>query len=254
MTLNLIFHIFQADNGSYPNGVNLTVIQAAANRIQQDFNEFNVIWNVASINFHKDSSYYCIASYSSGEWMNQVDVMKETYAINPATNLNVYISCQYPSSGGTLLGFGTFPWDKNALTKLGGVWLNSLAVGGTQRTLTHELGHNLGLWHTFHGVSEMPGGCLNPCYENYHSVTDEKANTVGDYCADTPATPTNFVCAAPAGTDCYKVSWGETDYSNYMGYSGDPCMNHFTDQQVGRIHCWGCSALSAAMPVPCAQS
>jgi len=27
-----------------------------------------------------------------------------------------------------------------------------------------------------------------------------------------------------------------------MGYAGDSCWNHFTDQQVSRMHCWLCNA------------
>jgi len=253
MKLNLIFHVFQSANGSYPNGVNQAVINAAVAQLQQDYNNYNLIWNLVSTNFHKDSAYYCIAPYSSNKWQAQVDQMKLKYAVSPSKNINIFVSCQTPGTSGTLLGFGTFPWDKNALTSLGGVWCNSLAIGKGQRTMTHELGHNLGLWHTFHGVSEL-SGCSNACYENYHSPIDSAANAIGDFCADTPGTPVNYNCKAPPGADCYKVSWGQTDFTNYMSYSDDSCMNHFSDQQVGRIHCWGCSALSSVMPVSCAQS
>jgi len=256
MEVNVVFHVFQAANGSYPNGVNLTIVQDAFDQLVQDYGPHNVLWKLGDIKFVENSAYYCIAPYSSTnqQWLNQVNALKEQYAYQPDKYLNVFITCQTPGTAGTLLGFGTFPWDKAALTNLGGVWMNSLAVGTGLRTLTHEMGHNLGLWHTFHGVSEMFGGCLNPCYENYHSPTDSKANLVGDFCADTAATPTNYQCAPPSGSDCYGVSWGQTDFSNFMGYSGDPCMNHFTDQQVGRIHCWGCSMLNSLMPYGCAES
>jgi len=253
MKVNLIFNVFQAANGSYPNGVNQAVVNAAVAQLQQDYNPFNVLFTVVATHFIKNSTYYCIGPYSGTQWQSQVNQMKTQYAVTPSKNINVYVSCQTPGSSGTLLGFGTFPWDKAALTNMGGVWMNSLAMGKGMKTLTHELGHNLGLWHTFHGVSEQ-SGCSSACYENYHSPTDAAANKVGDFCADTPATPVNYNCKPPTGTDCYKVSWGQTDYSNYMAYSDDPCMNHFTDQQVGRIHCWGCTALSSQMPSPCAQS
>lgn len=45
---------------------------------------------------------------------------------------------------GTLLGMGTFPWDSAALTSEGGLWLNSEFVGRGQKTINHEIGHNLG--------------------------------------------------------------------------------------------------------------
>lgn len=58
--------------------------------------------------------------------------------------------------GAGLLGYSTFPWDYNDKTFLDGVVvLYSSLPGGTLapynkgRTLTHEIGHWLGLYHTF---------------------------------------------------------------------------------------------------------
>ena len=81
----------------------------------------------------------------------------------------------------------------DALRSVGGLWINSITInseGQAKRiaTLPHELGHNFGLWHTFHGVSEV-SGCGNACKENVHPIVDPQADTVGDFCADTPATP-----------------------------------------------------------------
>jgi len=252
MQVNLIFHVFNAQNGTSPNGVNQAVINGAFAQLDQDFNEYNVEFNLVKTLFHNDGNYYCIAPYGTNDWIIQVDEMKTEYAVDPAKNLNVFVSCQDPSSQGTLLGFGTFPWDPLALTSVGGVWMNSLATWQGKRTLTHELGHNFGLWHTFHGVSEV--SCSSPCAENYHSPTEEAANNVGDFCMDTPGTPVNYNCRAPGGSDCKGVSWGQTDFTNFMSYSNDACMNHFTDEQVERIHCWSCSALKSVMAAPCAQS
>ena len=36
-----------------------------------------------------------------------------------------------------------------------GLWMNAFFFGAGQKTLSHEAGHNLGLWHSFHGVSEV---------------------------------------------------------------------------------------------------
>lgn len=143
--------------------------------------------------------------------------MKDQYAVDPQHNLNIYVTCQDPSEDGTiLLGIATFPWDpgsselnidpslsshtkfrslshfvfvtfsfekKDALTKQGGLWVNSLSLStewqnDRDKTLQHEMGHNLGLWHTFHGVSEV-AGCNDPCREVVHEFTDPKADLVG---------------------------------------------------------------------------
>jgi hypothetical protein len=108
------------------------------------------------------------------------------------------------------------------LGPLGGVWLNSAYTGLAQRTLTHELGHNFGLFHPFQGFEVGVPASKCPtldCYEAVHPPSDYKANYVGDFCADTPATPVNYNCANPDGTDCYGTPFGNTDFDNYMAYA-----------------------------------
>jgi hypothetical protein len=118
--------------------------------------------------------------------------------------------------------------------------------------MTHEMGHCLGLWHTHHGVDETDG-CSDPCYENTHTPNDPAADLVGDFCKDTPPTPTNYDCAPPGGTDCFGISWGTTDYTNFMGYGDDSCIDHFTGEQGSRLHCWSRDALSGLLILPCTE-
>jgi hypothetical protein len=77
------------------------------------------------------------------------------------------------------------------------------------RTLTHEMGHFLGLLHTFQG------GC------------DE----MNDYCDDTPKTPlpTSFCPDNPLG--CNGLAMPQ----NFMDFTDDACMNLFTTCQVVRM-------------------
>lgn len=83
------------------------------------------------------------------------------------------------------------------------------------RTLTHEVGHYLGLFHTFQG------GCgSGACY------------TSGDLICDTNSeSGPNFGC----GTGSTCGSSDPTD--NYMDYSDDVCMNKFTPEQTNRMRC-----------------
>ena len=79
-------------------------------------------------------------------------------------------------NGGTILGYGQFPDFGNANT-YGLVIRNDVfgsigtAAGNTDRTLTHEVGHCVGLWHTFQ----------NGCGSN-----GSNCNFQGDQCCDTP--------------------------------------------------------------------
>ena len=84
------------------------------------------------------------------------------------------------------------------------------------RTGTHEVGHYLGLEHTFEG------GCAGgSCY------------TGGDLICDTEseATPT-FGCPLS------QVSCSTPDpVRNYMNYTNDACMREFTLEQINRMRC-----------------
>lgn len=80
------------------------------------------------------------------------------------------------------------------------------------RTMTHEVGHWLGLRHIW-----GDGGC-----------------SVDDYCADTPvAGSANYGCVA--GTDSCPTSTGLDMIENYMDYTDDSCMNIFTVSQKDRM-------------------
>jgi hypothetical protein len=152
--------------------------------------------------------------------------MKLLYAVNPEAQCNVFVK---------ELGYayGTFPWNPAALSELGGIVIDEGMFGVNQSVMSHEMGHNLGLWHTHHGVSEVPtcGGC-------WEEANGEDGEVTGDFCGDTPPTPTSYSCGNPAGIDqCSGVPWGETLPESYMSY-GQSCWSLFTAQQAGRMQCW----------------
>ncbi|WP_373493907.1 M43 family zinc metalloprotease, partial [Aquiflexum sp.] len=164
-----------------------------------------------------------------------------SYDINAATSL--WQTSQWPPdeylniwvlqfSNPNLLGFSVLPFmslpgsgPADLFEGFNGVWMNFrwFGEGGNAdnnsrgRTLTHEVGHFLGLHHTWAAGNANLTGC-----------------DLDDFVADTPLQfeANNYNCRLTAP----KFSCDSRDMSeNFMDYTPDACQNLFTQGQVDRI-------------------
>ncbi|CAJ1071461.1 pappalysin-2 [Xyrichtys novacula] len=146
-----------------------------------------------------------------------VKELKEELQLSGSDTLNVFFASN--SVREELAGAATWPWAKEALTHQGGMVLNPSYFGtmGHHNTMIHEMGHILGLYHVFKGVSERDS-CDDPCQETIPSME------TGDLCADTAPTPKSKACHDPGAVNdtCGVTTYQDTPYSNYMSYTGPP--------------------------------
>ena len=157
------------------------------------------------------------AWYAAGPGTAEEFAMKGALKQGGPTALNLYLT-----SGENFLGWAYFPkinvWQKkyqvldgvvvDYRTLPGGPYGTAFSLG---KTATHEIGHWLGLYHTFER------GC----------------QADGDRIDDTPAMfePTS---GCPAGKDTCPAP-GLDPIHNYMDYSFDSCYEEFTPDQTARM-------------------
>jgi len=101
---------------------------------------------------------------------------------------------------------------------------NNVDASTSGNTLVHEIGHFLGLKHTFEG------GCVGELASNCASQ--------GDYCCDVPpvALPNTGCSSSPLNSCSNDVPDKFDMIQNHMDYSNDACRTSFTYNQTEIMH------------------
>jgi hypothetical protein len=205
-TINVYFHVITSTSGA--GDVSDAQIDAQIDVLNAAYNEYGWSFTLADTTRTANNTWYAMGS--TGETQAKNALRQGT-----ADDLNIYSA----NPGGGLLGWATFPSSYSPSNKRDGVVvLYSSLPGGSAApydegdTATHEVGHWMGLYHTFQG------GC----------------NGQGDYVSDTPAEKSPAY-GCPIGRNSCKNKPGNDPVQNFMDYTDDDCMDSFSDGQDGRM-------------------
>jgi hypothetical protein len=188
-------------NGNPTNGINRVNLCQAS-------------WSTSDINsIVKPSTIWDPTQYMNMWSVNFTDTTLLGYAQFPESTLaGLSTAAQSSTTDGVVAGYGFFG-------------SSDLTTGAFQapydkgRTMTHEVGHFLGLRHIWGDDTTCP---------NTNVATNK------DFVADTPAANgPNFGCVS--GTNTCPSNPGNDMIQNYMDYTDDTCMNIFTAGQKTRI-------------------
>jgi hypothetical protein len=213
----VVFHIIRRTDGT--GEVSDALIQSQIEVLNEDFRAYG--GGTGGTDTRIQFTLAGVTRTTSNTWYNDGGGYYNSLAWDPDEYLNIY-----SNSAGGYLGYAYVPsgggvvgnlWDRVvvywATVGRPGPYGDPYDLG---RTVTHEVGHSLGLYHTF------DGGCASAssCYDN------------GDLICDTnPESSPNF-------SPCTRFTCGSLDPThNYMDYSDDVCMNQFTLDQAHRMRC-----------------
>lgn len=231
LTVPVVVHVMYADE---TDNITMDQINDAIDVINEDFRRQNADANLTRVIFQGvtadiEVEFKLARLAPNGSCTNGVNRIQTNLAIDandnvkPLSNwdnkkyLNIWVvrNILLPNQpSGTVLGYAYRPNPGQSYRRDGVVIRHDMmgrigTATGIGRTLTHEVGHYLGLQHPF------DNGCFG-----------------GDNCTDTPP-----VASASSGCNLNRNSCSNDSpdlpdqIENYMDYADDVCTNMFTQQQ-----------------------
>lgn len=208
-TINTYVHVILSTDGSE----GMVTSQMISNQLavlNAAYSPGHWSFNLAGVDYSQNDAWYNAGPGSAAE-----RDMKNKLHRGTAVDLNLYTN-----SGGGYLGWSSFPWEYSRSPAADGVVILSDSLpGGTAApynlgdTATHEIGHWMGLYHTFQG------GC----------------SRTGDYVSDTPSEKTPAYDCVDRDTCRGRKYPGLDPVHNFMDYTDDACMFQFTSGQFSRV-------------------
>ena len=239
ITIPVVVHVVYSDSAG---DISTAQIQSQIDRMNLDYHKLNAdtasvptVWKslIADCNIQ-----FCLAQRDPNGAATTGIVRVRTSTTSFSTNDAVkytsrggsdawpagsYLNIWVCNLGGGLLGYSQFPGGAAATdgcvilnTAFGSIGTASTAPYNKGRTVTHEVGHWMNLYHTW---GDDNGAC-----------------TGSDQVNDTPnEADATYGCPTYPMTDACSATSPGVMFMNYMDYTDDACMYMFTNGQNARI-------------------